>query len=483
MKDIGINIIFTNEKQKDQYSDKIDEARSAAVDLVFSVLENNSYTNLSFDQAFCGKILSNLDRSFATAISYGTITYIVVIDAILSKYSKLPINKIESKVRTILRISIWQIFWSDSIPDFAICNESVKLTKKYSNKGAVAFVNGLLRTLIRDKETVMNDFIIAPRELWLRLALPRELAGYFKKWFGETRAISICDSMNLPSHSTARVNSMKTTDDLLRNELEMNGCLISNSYFMDHAFSIKTNGVMMENLPSFQNGEFVIQDEAAMLVSIIANPSPGDHVVDLCSAPGGKTCHMAEIMGNQGEITAYDVNTSRLSLVMQNADKLGLSIINCLQMDACDLADSKLPNAPANIVLADVPCSGLGILGKKPDIRIHMTHEKMIALYPVQKQILENAATLVTTGGYLVYSTCTINPAENQNRIEDFLNTHSDEFEAVDITKWLPEKLTLKDPLIIESAKCGMITLYPDKHKCDGFFIAKLRRKIKVNQS
>lgn len=460
------------------------------MDLVYSVLENNSYTNLSVDQAFSGKTLSNLDRSFATAISYGTITHIVIIDAILTKYSSLQLNKIEPYIRTILRIGVWQIFWSDSIPDSAACNESVRLAKHYSNKGSASYVNGLLRTLVREKQLISTSFILDPKELWLRCSLPRELAGYFKKWFGETRAVSICESMNSPSNSTARVNTMKTTDSELRLDLEMNGCTIADPVFMDHAFSIRTNGVMMEFLPSFKSGEFVIQDEAAMLVSIIANPKPGQSVIDLCSAPGGKSCHMAELMNNKGEITACDINISRLSLVNQNANKLGITIIKCMQMDACDLFDDfnhDITNGmvkdsrklePADIVLADVPCSGLGIMGKKPDIRIHMTHEKINSLYPIQKQILENAATMVKPGGTLIYSTCTINPAENQIQIQQFLDFHGGIFEAVDISDLLPEKLKLIDPMVIESAKTGMVTLFPDIHHCDGFFMAKLRRRF-----
>lgn len=455
-----------------------DEAREAAADLVHSVLENNAFTNLSFEKAFDGRSLSSLDRSFATAIGYGTITRIPNIDAIFAAYSSIPENRIEPRIKTIIRVGIWQIFWSDSIPDFAACDESVKLAKKYSNPGAASFVNGLLRKLIRDKDRIMAEYVSSPKDFWLRCCLSRELAGYFKKWYGEERAVEICDALNSTPHMTARINTLKADIDELVVELENDGCTITDAIFMDNAFSIRTNGMMIDDLKAFKAGRFVIQDEAAMLVSVIAEPRPGDIVIDMCSAPGGKTCHMAEIMNNQGEILACDIHNGRLSLVEENAVRLGITNIRYISADACECSPAIYPQNSADVVLADVPCSGLGILGKKPDIRINMTHDKILSLYPVQKLILENAAKMVKPGGSLVYSTCTLNPMENELRIQEFMETRENEFERADITTLLPEMLVKRDPELPGQAKNGMITLYPDKHGCDGFFIAKLRRKF-----
>ncbi len=432
---------------------------------------------MSLEKAFSGKNLSALDRSFATALGYGTISRVVTIDAIISEFSKIPISSIESGIRNIIRIGVWQIFWSKSIPDFAACNESVNLAKKISNKGAVAFVNGLLRNIIRERDNIENKYINNPKDLYIRCSLPRELSGYFKKWFGNERAITICDVMNNPQPPTARVNTLKSIKAELISELEINGYGISGSVFMENAFTILTNGSMLESLPSFKNGEFVIQDEAAMLVGIIASPNPGDTVYDLCAAPGGKTCHMGELMHNSGIIVACDIHPARLELVRDNADKLGITIIDYKCLDASKINNDILPKESADIVLADVPCSGLGILGKKPDIRLNMTHEKMISLYPLQHDILKNAASLVNNGGNLIYSTCTMNPIENQDQIERFIEEHKGEFEMVDISSLLPDQLIRKDPTLIDTAKNGMLNLYPDLHECDGFFIAKMKRK------
>ena len=471
--------------RKKETANRVDEARSAAVDLVYAVMENDSYTNLSVDQAFSGKPLSSLDRSFATALSYGTITRIVVLDAILSKYSAKPLDRLDPLVRTLLRVGAWQIFWSDRIPDSAACNESVKLAKRMTNPGAASYVNALLRTLIREKSSILQDFILAPRDFGLRCCLPSELAGSFRKWFGENRTLALCEAMNEPSPATARVNTQRASVVNVRNSLNSSGCTTSDPVFMEDAFSLRTNGSMMEALPAFVQGEFVIQDEAAMLVSVVADPKPGQRVIDLCAAPGGKACHMAGRMQDQGEIIACDINPARLELVRQNAARLGLSILRTLTMDACTITPgigiSDPDGAPslsqADIVLADVPCSGLGILGKKPDIRIHMTYDKMVSLYPVQEQILENAASLVKPGGFLVYSTCTLNPKENQDRIRQFLDVHPSLFEPVDFSSLLPDRLVELDPSLAGAAAAGMLTLFPDLHHCDGFFIAKLRRK------
>ncbi len=468
---------------KKETDNRVDEARSAAVDLVYAVMENDSYTNLSVNQAFSGKNLSSLDRSFATALSYGTITRIVPIDAILSKYSAKPLDRLEPLIRTLLRVGAWQIFWSDRIPDFAACNESVKLAKRLTNPGAATYVNALLRTLIREKSSILQEFILAPKEFDLRCCLPRELAGSFKKWFGETRAIALCEAMNEPSAATARVNTHRSSVEKVRNSLDLSGCSTSDPVFMEDAFSLRTNGAMLETFPAFLQGEFVIQDEAAMLVSVIADPKPNQRVIDLCAAPGGKACHMAGRMQDQGEILACDINPARLELVRQNAARLGLSILRTLTMDACSITPVTFDPegdpllSRADIVLADVPCSGLGILGKKPDIRIHMTYEKMVSLYPLQERILENAAALVKPGGLLVYSTCTLNPKENQDRIRQFLDIHAGLFEPVDFSPLLPDRLVELDPSLAVEAAGGMLTLFPDRHCCDGFFIAKLRRK------
>ncbi len=457
----------------------LDIARLAAAEIVYMVIENKSYSNLSFESAFEGKSLTGLDRSFATAIAYGTLTRIVNIDAILISKSSVLINKLDPYVRAILRSAIWQIFWSEQIPDYAVCNESVKIAKKYSNSGGVSFVNAILRNLVREKEAIDREFVTDPKAFYLRCSMPPELAGYFKKWFGEQRATQICDSLNNPSGISVRVNVLKSDDDSVLRELDMQGCTIEPALFCPNAFVIRTNGIPLESLPVFKSGDFSVQDESAMLVSLVADPKPGEVIADVCSAPGGKSCHMAELMGNTGTIYACDINISRLKLIEQNAKRLGITIIKTLQADASKPFVWEAGElSEFDIVLADVPCSGLGIMRKKPEIRINMTHEKITGLYDLQRDILTNASALVKPGGVLIYSTCTLNPKENDERINEFLLSSNSEFALEDFSSLIPVKLKEIDPQISENARTGMITLFPDKHGSDGFFIAKMRRVL-----
>jgi 16S rRNA (cytosine967-C5)-methyltransferase len=451
-----------------------DAARLAAAEIVYMVLENRSFSNLSFESAFEGKSLTGLDRSFATAIAYGTLTRIVNVDAILMSKSSVLINKLDPYVRSILRTAIWQIYWSEQIPDYAVCNESVKIAKMYSNAGGVSYVNAILRTLVNQKESIDKEFVTEPKAFYLKCSMPPELAGYFKKWFGEKRAVEICNSLNISSGISIRVNILKSDDDLVLTELDMQGCNIEPSSFSPHSFIIRTNGIPIESLSVFKAGDFSVQDESAMLVSLLADPRPGSVIADVCSAPGGKSCHMAELMGNNGTIYAFDINLSRLRLIEENAKRLGITIIKTMQADASKAIELK----ECDIVLADVPCSGLGIMRKKPEIRINMTHEKITGLHDLQRDILANAATLVKPGGVLIYSTCTLNPKENEERVMEFLQTTGSEFELEDFSSLIPLRLKEIDPQISESACKGMITLFPDMHGSDGFFIAKMRSVV-----
>jgi 16S rRNA (cytosine967-C5)-methyltransferase len=454
-----------------------DSARLAGAEFVFSVLEEKSYSNLLLGSVFEGKNLSPLDRSFATAIGYGTITYLVNIDAIASQVSINPFEKIDNYVKAIIRSAIWQIFWSEKIPEYAVCNESVKITALFGNPGSVKYVNGILREILRKKEHLREKYILNPKPFHLKCSLPPQLAGYFKKWFGIQRAICVARAMTENKGLSLRLNTQRQSLSVLKESLEKDGFYVRDSLYMQNALQIKSGGIPTDRILSFLRGEFTVQDESAMLVSVIADPRPGNIVADVCSAPGGKSCHLAELMENNGKIYASDINESRLQLVRENANRLGANIIDTMQTDFSNL-DMQWEKELCDIVLADVPCSGLGILHKKPDIRIHMNHEKIIGLYPIQKNIVQNAAKLLKPGGVLIYSTCTLNPMENQEQVGYFLDNEGKDFIPEDFSELLPKTLKEIDPGLAHDAAKGMITIYPDLHGSDGFFIAKLRRRM-----
>lgn len=455
---------------------KIDQARAAAAGFVFTVCENQSYGNLALDDILESTRLSDIDKAFAGAIGKGTISYLANIDEIIAAQSAIAPDKLDKEVRAILRTAIWQIFFSVQIPDHSVCDESVRLADYYANSGAASYMNAVLRTIVRDKDSLNSRFIVDPVRFNLKCFMPSGLAGYFKKWFGKERAIAIARALHETPSLCLRVNRIKTDREELRSSLIESGCEVLPSRFIPDAMIIRTGGKNVVAPEAFAMGYFAVQDEAAMLTAIIADPLPGQTAADLCAAPGGKACHLADLMENRGRIYAFDLNASRLDLVRNNAGRLGTDIIRCRQSDARDVTAADLDGGPADIVLADVPCSGLGILRRKPDIMLNMTHEKMTGLYPLQEAILDNAATLVKPGGILIYSTCTMNPAENEERIQHFIDKNRGIFGLTGFSELLPDRLTDMDPGLADEAAGGMITLYPDVHGCDGFFISKMRR-------
>ena len=243
-----------------------DDARLSAVKLIYLVTEEKSFINLTIDSVFDRFDLTNLDRSFATAIAYGTLS------------------------------------------DSAACNESVKIAKASGKNGSASFINAIMRSIVREKEAIREKVILNPKKFYLKCGLPSELAGYFKKWFGEERAISICKSMRETPLIGIRISEIASTMEYVKRELDMQECDVYPGEFMENALLIKTSGVPVEKIPAFIEGDFTVQDESAMLVSHILSPSSGSIVVDVCSAPGGKPCHLAEIMRNKGIIYALDIS-------------------------------------------------------------------------------------------------------------------------------------------------------------------------------
>ncbi len=453
-----------------------DLPRAAAAAFVREVCERHTFGADALDDVFGAADLDGRDKAFAEAVGKGTLSHLVNIDAVIRSVSAIPPDRIDPPVRAILRTAVWQIFYSGQIPDHAACDESVTLAARFANEGAAGFANAVLRAVIRDKAALNEKYISHPSDFSLRCSMPPELAGYFKKWFGKERAAAIAAALHEAPPLTVRANRLKTDAFRLKDSLEAEGFGVTPARFMDDAFLIRTDGRGIASSASFCRGEFAVQDEAAMLVSVIADPKPGGIAADVCAAPGGKSCHMADRMENRGRIHALDISESRLELVRENAARLGADIVACRQADAREATPDDLGGETAGTVLADVPCSGLGILRRKPDIMLNMTHERILALYPLQEAILDRAASLVTTGGTLVYSTCTLNPAENVERVRGFLDGHRNSFEMSGFGHLLPARLAAADPDLVQQAEGGMITLYPDTHGCDGFFIARMRR-------
>ncbi|KMT21453.1 16S rRNA (cytosine(967)-C(5))-methyltransferase RsmB [Clostridium cylindrosporum] len=441
-----------------------DKARYVAVKTLFDIESKGAYSNLKLNYYFKKYELEPSDRGFSTEILYGTIRWKKRLDYIIKKFSKIKIKKISVWTLCCIRTAIYEIYFLDRVPDFATVNQAVEMTKVKEPRDA-SFVNGILRTILRNRDEFYN---IKIQNKIQKMAVEYSQEEWFVqkliKDFGEKTAKNIMEKSNKTPMLTLRVNTLKTSREYLSDILIEKGCKVELGKVQD---SIKVKGLSsLEKSEEFLNGLFTVQDESSMLAAICLSPNEGDKVIDLCSAPGGKSTYMAQIMKNIGEINSFDIHEHKLNLIKDSAERLGINIIKEKLFDSTIFNEEYLDYADK--VLVDVPCSGLGIIRKKPEIRWNIKEEDIISLTKIQREILKNASKYVKPKGEIVYSTCTITKEENEDIIEDFLKENNN-FEMVDISEFVPFN--------IDSAKKGYIKLLPGIYDTDGFFIAKLRRK------
>jgi 16S rRNA (cytosine967-C5)-methyltransferase len=312
----------------------------------------------------------------------------------------------------------------------------------------------------------------------LKFGLPTWLYGLMKKWYGRDEAAALAEAYLAPQPwTTLRVNRRKADSRELLNGWLEDGLEASAGLYLPEALRLKLAGNNLRDLIAWQDGLVTAQDEAAMLVSVIAKPAPEMEILDMCAAPGGKTTHLAELSDDRAAITALDLKPHRVELIKEQAERLNLRSITAIEADALTWSGD---GRQFDLVLTDVPCSGLGLLGRKPELRFNMSFESIQELIKLQREILLNAAKLVKAGGLLVYSTCTINPEENERQI-DWLLTDTEigkQFSACGFEELIPGSMKLTDPEIKIQIQKGRLQLLPHKHRTDGFFISKLIRKF-----
>lgn len=444
-------------------------ARETAVLILDKVLGEKAYSNIALKQGLEYSNLSRVDKALVTEIVNGTLKNMIKLDFIIAKFVKMDMSKLDKNVENILRTGVYQIMYLDRVPDSAACNEGSNLARKFSNEGTVKFVNGVLRNVSRNKDTL--QFPDKTREPLRYLSITYSHPIWIvEKWLGEfgfefTEQLLIAN--NQVPHFTIRVNRLKIDKESLIKILEQEGIEYGDGLYNKEALYIKGTSAI-ENKSSFRQGLYQIQDESSILVGHVLDPKPGDLVIDICSAPGGKVTHAAELMENKGRIIARDVYQHKLDLIQQNCKRLGITIVETEIFDAKEL-DRKMVGK-ADKVLLDAPCSGLGVLRRKPDMKLKKTADNFDELNKLQQQMLSKAAEYVKPKGVLVYSTCTINKSENIKVIESFLKNRED-FYMDDISKLLPENLDSN------TKTKGYVEIFPNIHGIDGFFIARLRRK------
>ena len=441
-------------------------SRELALQILYQVNEEGAYANLALDKAlFPCTWLDPRDRGFITEIVYGSVKNSGKLDYVLNQFASTKVNKMDKWTRNLLRLSLYQILFLDKVPDSAAVNEAVKLAKHYGHVDK--FVNAVLRNILRGMDGIQwPDKAKDPVQyLMVQYSFPQWMVERFIRQYGLEDAERLCDWYNQPAAMWIRTNTLKTTRAELKQILEKEGLTVSESRHTPEGLKIE-NAVNLHKLKSFQQGLFTVQDESSMLVALAAEPAPGQRVLDVCSAPGGKTTHMAQLMKNKGTIYACDIHKHRLDLIAENCKRLGISNVELVQQDGTKL--TKRWQEPFDVVLCDVPCSGLGVLGRRADARWAKESEDIAGLCKIQKKILEEAAQLVVPGGTLIYSTCTIAPEENQEMVKAFISEHP-EYE-------LDETLT-DCWLDVDKEETGYVQFLPFIDDMDGFFIARMMRR------
>ena len=441
-------------------------SRELALQILYQVNEEGAYANLALDKAlFPCTWLDPRDRGFITEIVYGSVKNRGKLDYVLNQFASTKVNKMDKWPRNLLRLALYQILFLDKGPDSAAVNEAVKLAKHYGHVDK--FVNAVLRNILRGMDGIQwPDKAKDPVQyLMVQYSFPQWMVERFIRQYGLEDAERLCDWYNQPAAMWIRTNTLKTTRAELKQILEKEGLTVSESRHTPEGLKIE-NAVNLHKLKSFQQGLFTVQDESSMLVALAAEPAPGQRVLDVCSAPGGKTTHMAQLMKNKGTIYACDIHKHRLDLIAENCKRLGISNVELVQQDGTKL--TKRWQEPFDVVLCDVPCSGLGVLGRRADARWAKESEDIAGLCKIQKKILEEAAQLVVPGGTLIYSTCTIAPEENQEMVKAFISEHP-EYE-------LDETLT-DCWLDVDKEETGYVQFLPFIDDMDGFFIARMMRR------
>lgn len=416
--------------------------------------------------------LEKQERAFITRVCEGTLEYKLRLDYILNRFSTVPVEKMKPVIRELLRSSVYQILYMDSVPDSAVCNEAVKLARKKGFYNLTGFVNGVLRKIAREYGSIRFPGKEEPEEyLSVMYSMPKWLVQRFLKQYGFEKTEKMLEAFLEEKPTTVRIREHLVDKEAVLESLKSQKVTVEKAPYVENAYYLK-NYDYLPVLDAFRVGSIQVQDVSSMLVGEIADPKEGDYVIDLCAAPGGKTLCIADKLKGTGRVDARDISRTKTDYIRENAIRQNFLNVVVTEKDATQLDSESLEKA--DIVLADVPCSGLGVMGRKTDIKYKLNPAKIQELAGIQRKILEQASTYVKPGGTLIYSTCTIGKEENQDNVEWFLEHFPYELESLD--SYLCEELKS------ETTKKGYLQLLPGVHQCDGFFIARLKRKTEWNQ-
>lgn len=448
----------------------VENVRELAVNMLLEITEKNGYSHLVIrDVLNKYDYLPGRDKAFLKRVTQGTLERRIEIDYILDQFSRVPVVSMKPFIRNLLRLSVYQLFFMDFVPDAAVCNEAVKLAGKRGFGSLAGFVNGVLRSIARGRDRISwPDREKEPVSfLSVKYSVPCWLVEKFLSERGRESTERILESFLVPGPVTIRIRQELAPMERkeLISRIEERGIEVRPHPYHPLAYTLRgAEGI--SSLPGFSEGLFMVQDTSSMLVCEAAKIHPGQRVIDVCASPGGKAVHAAEKLLNTGFVSARDLTEYKAGLIRDNSKRMRMNQVEALIWDARRLREEDIGSA--DVVLADLPCSGLGVIGKKMDIKYHASPESLLELTELQRQILGTVWKYVKPAGTLIYSTCTINPGENEENVEWFLERFP--FHLESLAPYLPGELS-------GEGESGMLQLLPGIHRSDGFFLARLVRE------
>lgn len=409
--------------------------------------------------------LDKQERSFLKRVLEGTIERRIELDYIIDSRSRTEVKKMKPLIRNVLRMSVYQLKYMDSVPPSAVCNEAVKLVNRKGMAGLKGFVNGVLRTLVKDIGRIPYPDENTPRGMSIKYSCPMWLVDLFISEQGPDKAGAILDSSIKERDLYVRINLSKTDKAGLTGKLKDEGIECEDAPYLPYALILKDVD-SLSRTKAFGEGLFAVQDIGSMLVTEVSDVKEGNRVFDVCASPGGKSMHVLDKLNGTGRLYSFDLSENKLEKIRENAERMGFSNLDIIAADAAVFNEEY--EEKADILIADLPCSGLGVMGRKNDIKYNVSPDKLNSLVSLQRDILKNVTRYLKPGGTLIFSTCTIHKAENEDNF-----------------KWIGDNLPLKaeslDPYLPDALKCetsaaGYIQLIPGIHASDGFFISRFKR-------
>jgi len=451
-------------------------SRELCLEVIINVLEKGEFSKEILHAALKNEEIDARERAFITNIAEGTIERKIELDYIIGLYSKVRVEKLKPYIRNILRMSIYQIIYMDKVPDNAAVNEAVKITVKKGYSGLRGYVNGVLRNIVRTYKDITypdkaKDVI---RYYSVKYSMPEWLVKHYLSELSQEDMDICMDYFLSKSDLTVRAVDIDNAK-VLRDRFAEAGYETESGSIFSYAYRIKNSG-KVENLPGYNDGEFVVQDESSMLPAHVAysyyknnmEKENKINILDMCAAPGGKTMHLVSLFKDNASYEARDVSDKKVEKIKENLDRAKYTNVNVKVADA--LVKYEENKDKYDIIVADLPCSGLGVIAKKSDIKYNIKEDDLASLSEIQASMLDNAAYYTKKDGIIVYSTCTVNKKENEDNCSSFLNRHAD-FEKVNIADYIPEHM------VQSVTPGGELAVVPGRYGSDGFFVAIFKKK------